>query len=98
MKLNATSPFRPLLSFCALLNHRRYLGISRTFSPPQIGSLIIPSVRKRDTGNYTCSPSNSAPVTVNLHVIHGNQFLNVLATDCPAPLVIVLRISNPWEN
>ncbi|CAD7093266.1 unnamed protein product [Hermetia illucens] len=36
-----------------------------------IGSLIIPSVSKRDSGNYTCSPSNSAPVTVDLHVLNG---------------------------
>ncbi|XP_055379172.1 uncharacterized protein LOC129610590 [Condylostylus longicornis] len=36
-----------------------------------IGSLIIPSVTKRDSGNYTCSPSNSAPVSVDLHVLNG---------------------------
>ncbi|KAL5273744.1 hypothetical protein ACFFRR_000468 [Megaselia abdita] len=36
-----------------------------------IGSLIIPSVKKLDSGNYTCSPSNSASVTVDLHVLSG---------------------------
>lgn len=36
-----------------------------------IGSLIIPYVKKKDSGNYTCSPSNSAPVTVDLHVLSG---------------------------
>ncbi|XP_004537262.2 uncharacterized protein LOC101454775 [Ceratitis capitata] len=36
-----------------------------------IGSLIIPFVRKNDSGNYTCEPSNSAPVSVDLHVLSG---------------------------
>ncbi|XP_036341839.1 basement membrane-specific heparan sulfate proteoglycan core protein-like [Rhagoletis pomonella] len=36
-----------------------------------IGSLIIPFVRKKDSGNYTCQPSNSAPVSVDLHVLSG---------------------------
>uniref|UniRef100_A0A1I8NE58 Ig-like domain-containing protein n=1 Tax=Musca domestica TaxID=7370 RepID=A0A1I8NE58_MUSDO len=36
-----------------------------------IGSLIIPSVRKVDSGNYTCQPSNSASVSVDLHVLSG---------------------------
>ncbi|XP_055854636.1 zwei Ig domain protein zig-8-like isoform X2 [Episyrphus balteatus] len=36
-----------------------------------IGSLIIPYVKKKDSRNYTCSPSNSAPVTVDLHVLSG---------------------------
>ncbi|XP_055707361.1 hemicentin-2-like [Phlebotomus papatasi] len=35
-----------------------------------IGSLIIESAKKRDSGNYSCSPSNSPPVTVTLHVIN----------------------------
>ncbi|XP_054725208.1 uncharacterized protein LOC129235410 [Anastrepha obliqua] len=36
-----------------------------------IGSLIIPFVKKKDSGNYTCQPSNSAPVSVDLHVLSG---------------------------
>ncbi|XP_067619926.1 uncharacterized protein dpr17 [Eurosta solidaginis] len=36
-----------------------------------IGSLVIPHVRKKDSGNYTCQPSNSAPVSVDLHVLSG---------------------------
>lgn len=35
----------------------------------QIGSLIIESAKKRDSGNYTCRPSNSPASTVTLHVI-----------------------------
>ncbi|KAH8306094.1 hypothetical protein KR018_001245, partial [Drosophila ironensis] len=34
-------------------------------------SLIIPAVVKLDSGNYTCSPSNSAPRTIVLHVLNG---------------------------
>lgn len=37
----------------------------------QIGSLIIESAKKRDTGNYTCSPSNSPSATVSLNIING---------------------------
>lgn len=37
----------------------------------QTASLIIPSVQKQDSGNYTCSPSNSEPRTVILHVLNG---------------------------
>ncbi|BFF89893.1 uncharacterized protein DMAD_08547 [Drosophila madeirensis] len=36
-----------------------------------IGSLIIPVVRKEDSGNYTCQPSNSVSVSVDLHVLSG---------------------------
>ncbi|XP_064540216.1 uncharacterized protein dpr17 [Drosophila montana] len=36
-----------------------------------IGSLIIPFVRKEDSGNYTCQPSNSVSVSVDLHVLSG---------------------------
>lgn len=42
---------------------------------PQVGSLVITSVRKRDSGNYTCSPSNSDEVTVMLHVINGKSVI-----------------------
>ncbi|XP_030562516.1 uncharacterized protein LOC115763880 [Drosophila novamexicana] len=36
-----------------------------------IGSLIIPFVRKEDSGNYTCQPANSVSVSVDLHVLSG---------------------------
>lgn len=39
----------------------------------QIASLIIPLAKQRDSGNYTCSPSNSDAVTAMLHVIKGRQ-------------------------
>nr|XP_043067603.1 hemicentin-2 [Drosophila bipectinata] len=38
-----------------------------------IGSLIIESAKKRDTGNYTCSPSNSPSATVTLNIINGES-------------------------
>lgn len=39
----------------------------------QIGTLTIPAVKKRDSGNYTCSPSNSAAISTTLHVINGKK-------------------------
>lgn len=36
----------------------------------QIGSLVIEATKKQDSGNYTCSPSNSPSSTVTLHVIN----------------------------
>ncbi|TDG48891.1 hypothetical protein AWZ03_004794 [Drosophila navojoa] len=36
-----------------------------------IGSLIIPIVRKGHSGNYTCEPENSEPVSIQLHVLSG---------------------------
>lgn len=38
-----------------------------------MGSLIIDYARKRDSGNYSCSPANSAPTLVTLHVINGKS-------------------------
>lgn len=37
----------------------------------QVGSLVIHSVNKRDSGNYSCSPSNSPPLQITLNVING---------------------------
>lgn len=36
----------------------------------QIGTLVIEATKKQDSGNYTCSPSNSPSSTVTLHVIN----------------------------
>lgn len=50
------------------------------FSIFQVGSLIMPSVQKKDSGNFTCSPSNSADVTIVLNVINGTMiFSNIVA-------------------
>lgn len=43
----------------------------------QIGSLTIPSVKKKDTGNLTCQPSNSDSINIMLHVINGECFFIV---------------------
>ncbi|XP_011208133.2 uncharacterized protein LOC105229503 isoform X2 [Bactrocera dorsalis] len=54
-----------------------YTEIDRTIfgnadsSSNTIGSLIIPCVRKLDSDTYTCEPSNSASVSVDLHVLNG---------------------------
>jgi hypothetical protein len=38
----------------------------------QVGSLVIHNVNKRDSGNYSCSPSNSPPLQITLNVINGS--------------------------
>ncbi|XP_046806273.1 mucin-5AC [Lucilia cuprina] len=43
-------------------------------------SLIIPSVQKQDSGNYTCSPSNSEPRTVILHVLNGEYSASAITS------------------
>uniref|UniRef100_W8C637 Ig-like domain-containing protein n=1 Tax=Ceratitis capitata TaxID=7213 RepID=W8C637_CERCA len=43
-------------------------------------SLIIPSVEKQDSGNYTCSPSNSAPKTVIIHVLNGEYSASAITS------------------
>lgn len=48
-----------------------------------IGSLIIESTKKRDTGNYTCSPSNSPSVTVTLNVINGESSASAVTSSAP---------------
>lgn len=71
-----------IYDFCARFS---YLSQSDSFfsfflfTIPQIGSLIIESTRKKDSGNYSCSPSNSPPITVSLHVINGKSELGTMA-------------------
>ncbi|XP_037943149.1 zwei Ig domain protein zig-8 [Teleopsis dalmanni] len=48
-----------------------------------IGSLIIESAKKRDTGNYTCSPSNSPSVTVTLNIINGESSASAVTSSAP---------------
>jgi hypothetical protein len=35
--------------------------------------LIIQKADVSDTGKYTCAPSNSAPTSINVHVLHGKR-------------------------
>ncbi|XP_030374315.1 hemicentin-2 [Scaptodrosophila lebanonensis] len=48
-----------------------------------IGSLIIESAKKRDTGNYTCSPSNSPSATVTLNIINGESSASAVTSSAP---------------
>ncbi|XP_017041187.1 la-related protein 1 isoform X2 [Drosophila ficusphila] len=48
-----------------------------------IGSLIIPVVRKEDSGNYTCQPSNSVSVSVDLHVLSGEYSASAIMSTAP---------------
>jgi hypothetical protein len=40
-------------------------------SDTTIGTLVIKSTERRDTGNYTCAPSNLDSASVMLHVLNG---------------------------
>ncbi|XP_053960004.1 mucin-5AC [Anastrepha ludens] len=51
-------------------------------------SLIIPSVEKQDSGNYTCSPSNSAPKTVVLHVLNGEYSASAITSGVNGNIII----------
>lgn len=43
-----------------------------------MGSLFIPAIKKKDSGNYTCNPSNSPSVTIVLHVINGKWITSLI--------------------
>ncbi|XP_055856919.1 uncharacterized protein LOC129919855 isoform X2 [Episyrphus balteatus] len=55
-------------------------NISQDKQSTTIASLIIPSVGKKDSGNYTCSPSNSEPITVVLHVLNGEYSASAITS------------------
>ncbi|XP_037943152.1 uncharacterized protein LOC119676001 [Teleopsis dalmanni] len=65
----------------------RHIFGNATDNQNTIGSLIIPFVRKKDSGNYTCQPSNSASVSVDLHVLSGeysaSAIMSAASTYCP---------------
>ncbi|XP_037037441.1 zwei Ig domain protein zig-8-like isoform X2 [Bradysia coprophila] len=42
-------------------------------SPISISKLTIPSTKKMDSGNYTCSPTNADSATISLHVINSAE-------------------------
>ncbi|XP_051863620.1 uncharacterized protein LOC117576203 [Drosophila albomicans] len=64
-----------------------------------IGSLIIPFVRKEDSGNYTCQPSNSVSVSVDLHVLSGEYSASAIKSSATERaqsstfLLLVLRLA-----
>ncbi|EDW15969.2 hemicentin-2 [Drosophila mojavensis] len=57
-----------------------------------IGSLIIESAKKRDTGNYTCSPSNSPSATVTLNIINGESSASAVTSSAPITRAYTLCI------
>ncbi|XP_064540220.1 hemicentin-2 [Drosophila montana] len=57
-----------------------------------IGSLIIESAKKRDTGNYTCSPSNSPSATVTLNIINGESSASAVTSSAPITRAYTLGI------
>ncbi|XP_020818549.1 hemicentin-2 [Drosophila serrata] len=57
-----------------------------------IGSLIIESAKKRDTGNYTCSPSNSPSATVTLNIINGESSASAVTSSAATTRAYALSI------
>ncbi|XP_060648333.1 hemicentin-2 [Drosophila nasuta] len=57
-----------------------------------IGSLIIESAKKRDTGNYTCSPSNSPSATVTLNIINGESSASAVTSSAPVTRAYTLCV------
>uniref|UniRef100_A0A6B2EBU8 Putative neural cell adhesion molecule l1 n=1 Tax=Phlebotomus kandelakii TaxID=1109342 RepID=A0A6B2EBU8_9DIPT len=62
------------------------IQMEREFLDPEmgnhttVGSLIINVARKRDSGNYTCSPSNSEALTIMVHVINGEYSASAITS------------------
>ncbi|XP_064078139.1 hemicentin-1-like [Macrobrachium nipponense] len=54
-------------------NTGRLLTVSRVHPDTSIGSLTIPMVSLKDSGNYTCAPASLNPASVMLHVLIGEH-------------------------
>ena len=55
--------------------------------------LTFSNASKRDEGNYTCSPSNSVPATVQLYVTRKSKFVS--CSCCCLYLLIPIAFSTP---
>ena len=44
--------------------------------------LVIASVEKSDSGNYTCSTTNAEPSTISVYVSEGGLLSNFTAVQC----------------
>ncbi|CAG7692176.1 unnamed protein product [Allacma fusca] len=51
----------------------KHQSVERVTSDTTIGILVIKSTEKRDSGNYTCAPSNLDSASVMLHVLNGEH-------------------------
>ncbi|ODM96843.1 Lachesin [Orchesella cincta] len=49
----------------------KHQSVERVNSDTTIGVLVIKSAEKRDSGNFTCAPSNLDAASVLLHVLNG---------------------------
>lgn len=57
-----------------MINYDSSRGVIVKYS--RFSSLIrIPGTRGRDSGNYTCVPSNARPASVNVHIIKSKLLL-----------------------
>lgn len=49
------------------------IRMERVGSDTTVGTLVIYSARREDSGNYSCSPSNLDAASVLLHVLNGKS-------------------------
>jgi len=54
---------------------QKEIKVERVDKDTTIGTLIIYSGRREDSGNYTCAPSNLDSASVLLHVLNGTYLL-----------------------
>ncbi|XP_043213462.1 lachesin-like [Amphibalanus amphitrite] len=52
---------------------RHRTAVERTGADTTVSTLVISRVRRADSGNYTCQPSNLPHATVLLHVLNGEH-------------------------
>ena len=81
MHISESTPTPPQYIFWypndKMVNHDVERGVKVTTSSDSTrteSKLTFETANKRDEGNYTCSPSNSAPATVQLFVTRSKPF------------------------
>jgi len=45
--------------------------------PVHVSQLLVEKASMRDSGNYTCTPSNALPASIMVHVLQGKLMLQV---------------------
>jgi hypothetical protein len=56
-----------------MINYDKERGVD-VHSDRTSSVLIVAEAQKRDSGNYSCVPSNARPASINVHVLNGKRF------------------------